>query len=108
MVLDPSGQVIGGPLADEEGIVYAEIDTALSVEPKQFHDVVGYYNRFDIFDFRVDRSPREPASFRDHPRTERPRAQGAHADEAHETANGRASGLDGAPDTGQPLLEREG
>jgi aliphatic nitrilase len=63
MVLDPSGGVIGEPLSDSEGIVYAEIDTALSIEPKQFHDVVGYYNRFDIFDVRVDRSKRDPACF---------------------------------------------
>jgi nitrilase len=63
MVLDPTGSVIGSPLSDSEGIVYAEIDTALSVEPKQFHDVVGYYNRFDIFDLRVDRSKRDPARF---------------------------------------------
>lgn len=63
MVLDPAGSIIGEPLSESEGIVYAEIDTALSVEPKQFHDVVGYYNRFDIFDFRVDRSHRNPARF---------------------------------------------
>jgi nitrilase len=65
MILDPSGTVVGQPLADEEGIVYADIDTALSVEPKQFHDVVGYYNRFDIFEFRVDRSRREPVRFQE-------------------------------------------
>ncbi len=64
MILDPSGTPIGQPI-EEEGILYADIDTALSVEPKQFHDVVGYYNRFDIFDLRVDRSKREPAQFRD-------------------------------------------
>jgi nitrilase len=63
MVLDPSGSIIGTPLSDSEGIVYADIDTVLSVEPKQFHDVVGYYNRFDIFDLRVDRSRRDPARF---------------------------------------------
>lgn len=63
MILDPSGTPIGQALSEEEGILYAEIDTALSVEPKQFHDVVGYYNRFDIFDFRIDRSKREPATF---------------------------------------------
>ena len=63
MILDPGGTPIGDTLSDEEGILYAEIDTALSVEPKQFHDVVGYYNRFDIFDFHVDRSRREPARF---------------------------------------------
>lgn len=65
MILDPSGTPIGDTLSDEEGILYAEIDTALSVEPKQFHDVVGYYNRFDIFDFHVDRSRREPVRFTD-------------------------------------------
>jgi aliphatic nitrilase len=63
MILDPTGAIIGEPLSDDEGIVYAEIDTARSVEPKQFHDVVGYYNRFDIFDLRVDRSPRDPVRF---------------------------------------------
>lgn len=76
MVLDPAGTVIGGPLSDAEGIIYAEIDTALSVEPKQFHDVVGYYNRFDIFDFHVDRTRREPATYREEQkadRTEMPR-----------------------------------
>ena len=65
MVLDPSGNLIGQPLSEEEGILYADIDTGLGVEPKQFHDVVGYYNRFDIFDFRVDRSKRDPATFVD-------------------------------------------
>lgn len=63
MCLDPTGSVISPVLSDEEGIVYADIDTALSVEPKQFHDVVGYYNRFDIFDLKIDRSPREPARY---------------------------------------------
>ena len=65
MVLDPTGTPIGKAISDEEGIVYAEIDTSLSVEPKQFHDVVGYYNRFDIFDLRVDRSKRDPVRFHD-------------------------------------------
>jgi nitrilase len=63
MILDPTGTVIGPVLSNEEGIVYGEIDTSLSVEPKQFHDVVGYYNRFDIFDLKIDRSAREPARY---------------------------------------------
>jgi nitrilase len=63
MILDPTGEVISDVLADHEGIVYAEIDIARSIEPKQFHDVVGYYNRFDIFHLEVDRTPRDPAAF---------------------------------------------
>jgi hypothetical protein len=35
------------------------------VEPKQFHDVVGYYNRFDVFKLEVDRTRRRPVAWRD-------------------------------------------
>jgi aliphatic nitrilase len=63
LVIDPTGEVISEVLEETEGIVYAEVDIGRCVEPKQFHDVVGYYNRFDIFRLSVDRSPREPAVF---------------------------------------------
>jgi aliphatic nitrilase len=65
VVLDPVGTPIGDPLCEHEGILYANIDIAQSVEPKQFHDLVGYYNRFDIFALSVNRSRRPPASFID-------------------------------------------
>ncbi len=65
MILDPTGSVMSETISGEEGIVYGEIDTSLSVEPKQFHDVVGYYNRFDIFDLKIDRTAREPARYLD-------------------------------------------
>ena len=65
MVIDPSCNVVGDTLSEHEGILYADIDTGKGVEPKQFHDVVGYYNRFDIFDLRVNRTPLEPAHFVD-------------------------------------------
>jgi nitrilase len=63
MIIGPTGELISEVLADHEGIVYAEIDIARCIEPKQFHDVVGYYNRFDIFRLDVDRTPRNPAAF---------------------------------------------
>jgi aliphatic nitrilase len=65
MVLDPTGTEVGEPPRRDEGILYAEIDLARSVKPKQFHDVVGSYNRFDIFDLTVDRSACRPATFTD-------------------------------------------
>ena len=67
MVLDPTGTPVGDALCRDEGILYAEIDLARSVEPKQFHDVVGSYNRFDIFTLAVDRSPRPPVTFNSRP-----------------------------------------
>jgi aliphatic nitrilase len=63
VVIDPTGTPIGDPLCGHEGILYAEIDLEQSVEPKQFHDVVGSYNRFDIFSLSVNRSPHRPATF---------------------------------------------
>ena len=65
MILDPTGTAIASGPSDAESIVYGDIDVAACVEPKQFHDVVGYYNRFDIYDVRIDRRPREPATFLD-------------------------------------------
>ena len=52
--IGPNGAVIGEPLIDEEGIVYADIDLAKCIQPKQMHDILGHYNRFDIFDLRVN------------------------------------------------------
>jgi nitrilase len=61
--IDPTGEQIGESLCEEEGILYADIDLNRCVEPKQFHDVVGYYNRFDIFDLSVNRRRLSAASF---------------------------------------------
>jgi aliphatic nitrilase len=62
-VIDPQCNLVGDALIDDEGIVYAEIDLAQCIQPKQMHDIIGGYNRFDIFDLRVDRTPRSPATF---------------------------------------------
>ena len=63
MVLDPTGAHVVEAHQGDETILYADIDVSACVEPKQFHDVVGYYNRFDIFRLNVDRSPRDPITF---------------------------------------------
>lgn len=65
MVLGPSGEVIGDTLSDCEGLLYQDIDVSQCVEPKQFHDIVGYYNRFDVFDFHVTRKRLVPIAFSD-------------------------------------------
>jgi aliphatic nitrilase len=53
-IIGPNGESIVPPLIDDEGIVYAEIDLQKCIQPKQMHDLLGHYNRFDIFDLRVN------------------------------------------------------
>ena len=66
-VLGPDGRVIGDALTDEEGIVYADIDLARCIQPRQMHDITGHYIRFDIFSLTVNRQPLTPARFIDAP-----------------------------------------
>jgi aliphatic nitrilase len=61
--LDPTGATIGDTLQNEEGLAYATFDLNACIEPKQFHDIVGYYNRFDVFDLSIDRRRLTPATF---------------------------------------------
>ena len=65
MLIDPTGAQIGDALQGDEGILIGEIDLAACVEPKQFHDVVGYYNRYDVFDLRVTRNRTKVIEFID-------------------------------------------
>lgn len=63
MFVNPRGVMIGDSLRDSEGIAYATFHLDECIEPKQFHDVSGYYNRFDVFDLKVNRKRLEPISF---------------------------------------------
>jgi nitrilase len=63
MIIGPDGTPMGETLSENEGIVYAEIDLSRCVVPKQFQDVVGYYNRFDVFQLKVNRRALEPVEF---------------------------------------------
>ncbi len=60
--VDPTGTQIGDSLTDE-GIGYADIDLAKCIEPKRFHDVAAGYNRFDIYDLKVNRRRAVPITF---------------------------------------------
>jgi len=63
LITGPSGTPVSEERSDEEGILYAEIDLSEAVEPKQFHDVSGGYNRFDIFQLTVNRTRNRPIQF---------------------------------------------
>jgi nitrilase len=76
-VFGPDGRPIGDPLIDDEGIVYADIDLARCIQPKQMHDIVGHYNRFDVFALNVDNRPRSPITFTHDPAAAPPLAPAA-------------------------------
>ena len=63
VVIGPSGTPVSEMMQDDEGILYANIDLSRCVEPKQLHDIVGGYNRFDIFTLTVNRTAHRPISF---------------------------------------------
>ena len=63
MVIGPDSMPLGGELQNSEGILYADIDLARTIAPRQLQDVAGYYNRFDVFDFRVNRAVNRPVTF---------------------------------------------
>jgi nitrilase/aliphatic nitrilase len=65
MVVGPDGQLVAGPLLGGEGILYADVDLGLEVIAKQAHDIVGTYQRADIFQLSVD--TRRPEPLRRHP-----------------------------------------
>lgn len=61
----PAGNQIGETIQHEEGIIYCDLDLNDCIEPKQFHDVVGYYNRFDVFDLHITRKRTSTAVYHD-------------------------------------------
>jgi nitrilase len=84
MFLDPTGMLKSGftvdasgkqleteYLQDREDILYADMNVEECIEGKQYHDVVGGYQRLDIFELKVDRSRREPARFVEDARDEK-------------------------------------
>ncbi len=52
-ILGPDGGYLAGPLYDEEGILYAELDPDLLLQARQRFDPAGHYHRPDIFKLTV-------------------------------------------------------
>lgn len=62
-IVGPDGRVLGEPLIDVEGIVYGDIDLNRCIQPKQMHDIIGHYNRFDIFSLHINRRQNDTLHF---------------------------------------------
>ena len=57
-------------LQNEEDILYADMDLDRCIEGKQYHDVVGGYQRLDVFQLQVNRSRQDPVIFTEKPDVE--------------------------------------
>lgn len=57
-VVSPFGHILAGPLFDQEGVLFAELDMALVVQGKFDFDVVGHYARPDVFQLTVNEGPK--------------------------------------------------
>ena len=57
VIISPLGEIIAGPLYDQEGILYAELDLEEVVRSKVDFDVVGHYARPDVFQLIVNEEP---------------------------------------------------
>jgi len=57
-ILAPDGSYLAGPLYDEEGILYAELDPARLLAERQRFDAVGHYSRPDVLRMQVNQSAR--------------------------------------------------
>lgn len=53
-VVSPLGDVLAGPLYDEEGVLFAELDMAEIPRSRFDFDVTGHYARPDVFQLRVN------------------------------------------------------
>ena len=56
-ILAPDGSYLAGPLYDEEGVLYAELDPAVLLAERQRFDPAGHYHRPDVLRLKV-KSPR--------------------------------------------------
>lgn len=63
VVVDPHGNVVAGPLGDEEAILSADIDLGEVISAKLVHDYAGHYNRPEIFTLSM--SVAAPTLFRE-------------------------------------------
>ena len=57
VIISPMGEVLAGPLWNQEGLLTAEIDFAVLAKSKLDFDCVGHYARPDVFNFSVNNQP---------------------------------------------------
>lgn len=62
-IVDPFGRLLAGPLVNQEGILFADLDMKLIERGKWDFDVTGHYARPDIFRLIVNEAPQTSTEF---------------------------------------------
>ncbi|MDI1303837.1 MAG: nitrilase, partial [bacterium] len=57
VIISPMGEILAGPLWNQEGLLTAQLDFSILAKSKLDFDVVGHYSRKDIFKFEVTNQP---------------------------------------------------
>ena len=57
VIISPLGKVLAGPLYEQEGILFADLDLGAIARSKFDFDVVGHYARPDVFQLTVNEKP---------------------------------------------------
>lgn len=63
VVIAPGGDIVAGPMRNEQGILYAEVDSNRVGIARRALDVAGHYARPDIFKLHINTRPQSPVEF---------------------------------------------
>jgi nitrilase len=61
-IVTAGGEIVAGPLVEEEGILYAELDAGKARAQRYAFDPVGHYSRPDVFELIVHEDGRAPVT----------------------------------------------
>ena len=64
LVIAPGGEIVAGPMREETGILYCEVDKDRVSIAKRALDVTGHYSRPDIFQLHVNTQAQSPVVFK--------------------------------------------
>lgn len=62
-VISPLGEILAGPLFDQEGILYADLELDQVTRARFDFDSTGHYARPDVFSLTVNEKPQPPINF---------------------------------------------
>ena len=63
IVIAPGGEIMAGPMRQQAGILYCDIEIKKTAISKRVFDVAGHYSRPDIFQLKVNTQAQSPVVF---------------------------------------------